>query len=133
MNAKEFVSFILNMAKENGLNVFVVTDGASGISNVGNPAVKNAREAHIKWEQQYGFDPDEDWADKVMPSVEDIEDNRTEYIKGMQDYVNQLKTLPKDKLYETSKRSLINSEIIDEDGKFTEQFRYSDPTYRDNT
>lgn len=132
MNAREFVSFVLNTAKKNGLNVFVVTDGASGISNVGNPAVRNAREAHIKWEQQNGFDPDEDWSNEVMPPADDVEYSQSEYIKGMQDYINHLKTLPKDELYEISKRSLINSGIIDTEGNFTEQFRYSDPTYRSN-
>ena len=49
------------MALKRKLNYFLVTDGASGISNNGNPAVRNAREAQIKWELEHGADPYEDW------------------------------------------------------------------------
>ena len=59
--ARNFVSDVKRMAKDRGLNVFVVTDGASGILNNGNPAVKNARDAHIKWELENGFNPYEEW------------------------------------------------------------------------
>ena len=60
--AQQFVRDVLEMAKERGLNCFVVTDGRSGITNNGNPAVKNAREQHIKWELKNGGDPYEDWS-----------------------------------------------------------------------
>lgn len=63
--AQRFVTKVLKMAKQDGLNVFVVTDGRSGYSNNGNPAVKNARDAHTKWELDNGFDPDEDWSKEV--------------------------------------------------------------------
>lgn len=59
--AREFVNEVIAMAKARGLNCFVVTDGASGITNNGNDAVRNAREAQIRWEKEHGFDPDEDW------------------------------------------------------------------------
>lgn len=59
--ARDFVSDVKRMAKERGLNVFVVTDGASGILNNGSPAVKNARDAHAKWEIEHGSNPYEDW------------------------------------------------------------------------
>ena len=59
---RAFISDVLNMAKERGLNCFVVSDGASGIRNNGNPAVRNARECQIKWERSHGYDPDEDWS-----------------------------------------------------------------------
>ena len=54
-----FVSDVMKMAKTRHLNVFVITDGASGISNNGNQAVRNAREAHVKWEVEHGLDPNE--------------------------------------------------------------------------
>lgn len=59
--ARKFVSEVISLSKKYGLNVFVVTDGASGISNNGNPAVKHARDEHIKWELKNGHDPYEDW------------------------------------------------------------------------
>ena len=58
---RDFITEVLNMAKERGLNCFVVSDGASGITNNGNEAVRHARECHIKWELTHGYDPDEDW------------------------------------------------------------------------
>ncbi len=65
-----------------------------------------------------------------MPAVEDVEYSTTEYIKGMQAYVKQLSSMPKDKLRKHSKRSLVESGIIDENGNFTEQYRYSDINYK---
>lgn len=53
--AKAFVNEVKEMAKARGLNVFVLTDGVSGVSNNGNPAIKNAKEAQIKWEKENGF------------------------------------------------------------------------------
>jgi hypothetical protein len=64
-NARKFVWEVGKLAKKFGVNYFVVTDGASGISNRGNPAVKAARDAHIQWEKEHGGDPDEDWADTM--------------------------------------------------------------------
>lgn len=59
--ARKFVEAVRRMALKKKLNFFLVTDGASGISNNGNPAVRNAREAQIKWELENGSDPYEDW------------------------------------------------------------------------
>lgn len=59
---QQFIHDVLQMAQERGLNCFVVTDGRSGITNNGNPAVKHARDSHIKWELEHGFDPLEDWS-----------------------------------------------------------------------
>ena len=39
----------------------MVTEGASVTNNDGCEAVKNARDNHIKWEEENGFDPTEDW------------------------------------------------------------------------
>lgn len=60
--AREFVQKVGKLAKKYDANYFIVTDGASGISNNGNPAVKHARDAQIEWEKKNGFDPDEDWS-----------------------------------------------------------------------
>ena len=62
--ARKFVEAVRRIALKKKLNFFLVTDGASGISNKGNPAVRNAREAQIKWELENGSDPYEDWVQK---------------------------------------------------------------------
>lgn len=59
--ARAFVSTVKKMAERQNLNVFIVTDGASATLNNGNRAVRNAREAHIKWELEHGFDPNEEY------------------------------------------------------------------------
>lgn len=60
--ARKFVQEVGKLAKKYDANYFIVTDGASGIHNNGNPAVKNARDSQIKWEKKNGYDPDEDWS-----------------------------------------------------------------------
>lgn len=59
--ARRFVTEVAKLAAKYGLNYFVVTDGASGISNTGNPAVQHARECHEKWEKANSIDPTHDW------------------------------------------------------------------------
>ena len=71
-SAREFVSKVGELAKKYDANYFIVTDGASGIHNNGNPAVKNARDSQIKWEKKHGFDPDEDWSKKSIKEVTSI-------------------------------------------------------------
>lgn len=68
-SAREFVSKVGELAKKYDANYFIVTDGASGIHNNGNPAVKNARDSQIKWKKKHGFDPDEDWSKKSIKEV----------------------------------------------------------------
>lgn len=72
--AREFVSDVLKMAKARGLNCFIVTDGASGITNNGNDAVRHARECQIQWERENGFDPDEDWSKAKNETADDMAD-----------------------------------------------------------
>lgn len=60
--ARKFCKEVSELAKKYNLPFFVVTDGASAISNNGCEAVKNARENHIKWELKNNFDPNEDWS-----------------------------------------------------------------------
>ena len=59
--ARKFLKEVRKLANEYELNFFIVTDGASAISNNGNEAVKAARDHQIMWEKEHGFDPDEDW------------------------------------------------------------------------
>ncbi len=59
--ARKFVQEVGKLAKKYDANYFVVTDGASGTNNNGNPAVKVARDAVAKWERENGFDDKEDW------------------------------------------------------------------------
>ena len=64
---KTFINYFLryqNLQVKYRLNYFVVTDGASGISNTGNPAVEHARKCHIEWELANGIDPMHDWSGK---------------------------------------------------------------------
>lgn len=60
--ARAFVMKVQELAKEMDLNYFVITDGASGMSNSGNEAIANARRAHEEWEKKNGFDPSHDWS-----------------------------------------------------------------------
>ena len=66
--ARKFVNEVGKLAKKYDANYFIVTDGASGTSNRGNPAVKHARECQIEWEKERGFDPYEDWSSQVLES-----------------------------------------------------------------
>lgn len=59
--SRKFCKEVKNLAKEYGLSFFIVTEGASAVSNNGCDAVKHARESHIKWELENNFDPYEDW------------------------------------------------------------------------
>ncbi len=65
LKAREFVSEVMNLANEYELNCFVVTDGASGITNTNNPAVEHARKCHTEWEIENGIDPEHDWSDDI--------------------------------------------------------------------
>ena len=59
--AREFCSEVKKLSEKYNLPVFMVTEGASVTNNDGCEAVKNARDNHIKWEEENGFDPTEDW------------------------------------------------------------------------
>jgi hypothetical protein len=55
--AQQFCNQVRKLAQEYGVNFFVITDGASAVSNDGNAAIKAARESHEKWELENGYDP----------------------------------------------------------------------------
>ena len=76
-DARKFVSEVKDIATKYDANFFIVTDGASGIHNNGNAAVRAARAAHEEWERSHGEDPDEDWA-KVTTKTETVDPPHTE-------------------------------------------------------
>jgi energy-coupling factor transporter ATP-binding protein EcfA2 len=82
--ARKFVSDVGKLAKKYDANYFIVTDGASGTRNNGNPAVRNARLAQEKWERENGFDPDEDWS-KPIKETFDFDKTMNDIIQFNQD------------------------------------------------
>ena len=60
--ARQFCKEVKELSIKYNLPFFVVTDGASATSNNGCIAVKNARDNHIKWEKENGYDPYDDWS-----------------------------------------------------------------------
>ena len=64
INARKFCREVKELAKKYNVPFFVVTDGASATDNNGCEAVRNARLNHIKWEEEQGFDPNEDWEEE---------------------------------------------------------------------
>lgn len=61
-NAREFCLEVKELAEKRKLPFFVVTEGASATSNNGCDAVRHARECHVKWEKENGYNPYEDWS-----------------------------------------------------------------------
>lgn len=61
--ARAFCSEVRELARKYDLSFFIVTEGASSISNNGCEAVRNARMCHEEWEKANGFDPHEDWSE----------------------------------------------------------------------
>lgn len=61
-NARKFCAEVKELAAKYNVPFFVVTDGASATNNFGCEAVRVARENHKKWEEENGFDPNEDWS-----------------------------------------------------------------------
>ena len=78
--AIKFITEVRKLAEKFNANFFIVTDGVSGYSN-GNGksdiAVKNARNKHIEWEKEHGFDPDEDWSKNPVKESVMLETKRS--------------------------------------------------------
>ena len=71
--ARKFVAEVKDLAKKYNLNVFVVTDGASGTENNGNEFIKKHRNLQIQLEKENGLNPNEDWSKNLqqpLPSKE---------------------------------------------------------------
>lgn len=81
--ARKFVEAVRQMARRRKLNVFVLTDGASGVSNNGNPAIRNARDAQIQWELENGYDPYEDWGQKQASKLYTYVDPKADLSLGL--------------------------------------------------
>ena len=65
LRARQFILEVQELANKYDLPYFIVTNGASAISNNGCNAVEHARAAHIKWEKENGIDPDHDWSQDI--------------------------------------------------------------------
>ena len=61
----------------------------------------------------------------VMPSVELVESERVAYVKEMEDYLTNLKNMPDNLAQEKSRENLLNCNIIQENGDFTERYKFS--------
>lgn len=61
----------------------------------------------------------------IMPTIELIEPEKIAYVKGMEDYLQKLKSMPNNLAIEKSRANLESSHIIQEDGEFTERYSYS--------
>lgn len=60
--ARQFVQEVRELAKEYNLDFFIVTEGASAYTNHNNPAIRNARKAHVEWELKNNIDTEENWS-----------------------------------------------------------------------
>lgn len=60
-----------------------------------------------------------------MPTIELVERERVTYVKEMQEYLRQLKQLSKAEAKKQSRKNLIDSNIIQENGEFTERYGYT--------
>jgi hypothetical protein len=62
--SKVFIKKVRELAKEYNLNFFIVTDGASAISNNGNKIVEKHRNLQIELDKEMGINPFDDWEKK---------------------------------------------------------------------
>lgn len=62
IKARKFILEVQELASKYELPFFVVTNGASAISNIDCSAVEHARKAHVEWELQNGIDSNHDWS-----------------------------------------------------------------------
>jgi hypothetical protein len=65
LKARKFCLEVRELADKYNLPFFVVTDGASAISNNNCDAVRNARMCQEKWEKEHNIDSSEDWSKEL--------------------------------------------------------------------
>ncbi len=68
---------------------------------------------------------DKDEEVTVMSPVELIEREKVAYINEMKDYLHNLKNMPKPEAKKISHANLVKSNIITEDGHFTERYEFT--------
>lgn len=62
---------------------------------------------------------------KAMPLIEMIERERVTYVEEMEEYLERLKKMNKCEAKRRSFENLVKSQIIHENGEFTEQYQYT--------
>ena len=67
-NTRQFLFEVKKLAKEYGCNFFIVSDGASVISNNGNKIIDEHRKLQIELDKKMGVDPNEDWSKEMINS-----------------------------------------------------------------
>jgi len=65
IKARAFCSEVEKISKKYNLEYFFVTEGASSTKVENCGAVRNARNNHIEWEKENGYNPNEDWSKKI--------------------------------------------------------------------
>lgn len=60
----------------------------------------------------------------IMPSVELIECEKVAYVNGMREYLQKLKSMERNQAKKVSLENLKKSNIIGENGEFTEHYEY---------
>lgn len=61
----------------------------------------------------------------VMPPIELIEREKVTYVKEMQEYLYALKKMSNEDAKRISQENLIKSQIIQDNGEFSERYRFS--------
>ena len=65
IKARAFCSEVKKISKKYNLEYFFITEGASSTKVENCGAVRNARNNHIEWEKENGYNPNEDWSEKI--------------------------------------------------------------------
>lgn len=60
-----------------------------------------------------------------MPTIEMIEVEKTNYIQEMKNYLNKLQQLESEDAREASYQNLLNSGIIEKNGRYSRRYKYS--------
>lgn len=61
----------------------------------------------------------------TMPTTELVEHERVSYVKELEEYLADLKEMSDSEAKRKSHFNLVKSKIIQENGEFTEQYKYS--------
>lgn len=61
----------------------------------------------------------------IIPVIKQIEHEKIAYIKEMKQYLYNLKQMPKNEARNKAQINLIESNIIQKNGEFSQQYKYS--------